>query len=111
MDLRPKCVKCGKNMYPTEMRMSPDSKGYLCGECYKFEGNLKPTTSKPKFQEKPKPEQSSSDKIDYVCDKCKFKFSRRKDLTIEKCPYCGGNRFHERKLDSSNRLVRNNTEL
>lgn len=111
MDLRTSCIKCNKKMNYGEMRAIP-GQGYMCIDCFKNpEGKMfsektekieTPQSIKVNI-EKPK---TDSEQINYVCEKCKYKFSRKASLKIDKCPYCGGKNFHERSLDSTDRLVK-----
>lgn len=111
MELKTKCIKCKKNMEYSEMRAVP-GQGYMCAECYANPDVKKPTDAitKSKVIQATKiinedKSKSSSRMIDYVCDKCRYKFSRGSHFFVEKCPYCGGKDFHERTEDSTIRLV------
>ncbi|MCM2325528.1 MAG: hypothetical protein NDI94_03635 [Candidatus Woesearchaeota archaeon] len=42
------------------------------------------------------------DKIRYKCMKCKYAFTRKNDLPVTKCPYCGKESVEEQKgMDAS----------
>src|SRR3989344_4620604 len=54
----------------------------LCSEC-----RNKHVVTKPKDIPSPNPKAA---KIDYICDRCKFKFKFKPDGTYRlHCPYCG----------------------
>ncbi len=109
LDLSIKCVKCGKVLEGSEMRALPDGKGFVCRGCYGSGDGLRNVDS-PHMHSPPhklNAEKPFFEKRDFVCDKCKYKFSRNADVHVVKCPYCGSENVHERIEDSADKLLQN----
>jgi len=108
LDLSVKCAKCGKRMEGSEMRALPESKGFVCRSCYGSTDGLRNVDS-PHMNSAPHKmidEKPFFEKREFICDKCKYKFSRNADAIVVKCPYCGSERVHERIEDSADNLLK-----
>ena len=102
------CRVCKNKIPMNSMRYDDNGEDLICNDCYdKKHGKTtvqqkplvadkkvvlnKPTVfSKSKldidFEAKPK-----EDRITYVCQKCKYKFSRKEGFPVNLCPFCGSN--------------------
>ena len=69
---------------------------------------LKPVVS-VKAAPKPatKPVKSSlSDNVTYFCGKCRYKFTRKADFHVNKCPYCGSPKLETTDKFSAETLIK-----
>ncbi|MEM4260241.1 MAG: hypothetical protein QXG00_03320 [Candidatus Woesearchaeota archaeon] len=85
-DIPIRCKRCNKKTPIKSMRYDVDGKNLICMECYNLQ-NTKPASS-IKIEAKPK-QSSFEQKIQYQCERCKYKFTRKKDWIDKRCPYCG----------------------
>ena len=72
------CKQCGTEVSIAKMRYDVNGKDVLCPPCHDKKG----------IGASWKKKEPSGDKISYVCDACRFTFSRSVDQIIRKCPYC-----------------------
>lgn len=87
-----RCKRCNKRTPINAMRYDTDGKNLICMECY----NLQQTKPASAIKKETKPQSSSSEqKIQYQCERCKFKFNRKKSWTDKRCPYCGNANIRE----------------
>ncbi|MFH1173857.1 MAG: hypothetical protein V1725_01860 [archaeon] len=115
------CRGCNGKAPVSEMRLAQNGKDMLCRSCQEKQ-NLRSgmsgskaafSTKKPMAQSKPiskaAPEKTKAritDMVSYHCLKCKYKFSRKADFTLKKCPYCGSDRIETTDKYSAETLVR-----
>ncbi len=100
------CGSCGARTQMNTMRYNLGGNKLICTSCVEKERSaIKPgTTHSPvavrlqKEQMSQKAQQdgsslnsqaSSSGMTNYYCRSCHFKFSRKRDMDIAACPYCG----------------------
>jgi hypothetical protein len=93
------CRACGRKVLMHNMRPDDDGEHMICKECYTKKagarGAQSPFSKKPvenapyegpkKTAAKPQIEKM----IRYICQGCKYKFSRKASQQVGKCPYCG----------------------
>jgi DNA-directed RNA polymerase subunit RPC12/RpoP len=93
-----KCHSCGNEYETAEMRYSSDGQNLICISC--LERKVTPTQERgrpamhhaaapakqPAQQEKPKAH--GEEYVEYVCDKCKYAFTRKASMPVTRCPYC-----------------------
>jgi len=87
MDLKPRCKKCNKPIDIDNMRALPNQEGFECKDCNasnKNKLNQKKETIIPFASEK-----NFFMKRELVCKSCNYRFSRKADEVVRKCPYCG----------------------
>ena len=95
------CRTCGRKVLMHNMRPDDDGEHMICKDCWTRKAGVKGATSvlgkksdventpyePPKSQVK-KTEKSEK-MIKYICTSCKYKFQRKADQDVHKCPYCG----------------------
>ena len=89
------CMQCrnkelgkDKTMTATEIAAAPDS------------GPNSEPSSKAHEHEKPE-----SDVMSYQCGECNFGFTRKKDILVNDCPYCGKSNVRLAFRDSAQKLI------
>lgn len=94
MDMRRECKRCGIRQEPGQMRIHPNGKDFLCKDCAALQDPKAKNLEKAKL---PKRAHFSDEKdepiVKYYCRKCKYKFKRKKGITMKACPYCGSDDF------------------
>jgi Zn finger protein HypA/HybF involved in hydrogenase expression len=84
-EVKIKCYKCGESYTSAMMRYDPMNPSRLiCRNCLGKKDQKAASTSASGG--KPKVEEGS---VKYYCIKCRYKFSRKKNIVVETCPYCG----------------------
>jgi hypothetical protein len=100
------CGSCGARTQISQMRYNLGGTKLICSNCVdKERGTIKPgTTHSPaavrmQKESNAKTEQTQSrpaasqvntgGMAGYYCRNCHFKFSRRRDIDVTNCPYCG----------------------
>lgn len=95
------CGNCGARTQMNTMRYNLGGTKLICPNCIEKErGGIKPGTTHSPVAVKMQKEHSmrressstgagSSGMAGYICNSCHFKFSRKRDLVISACPYCG----------------------
>ncbi|MBI2144139.1 hypothetical protein HYU17_03235 [Candidatus Woesearchaeota archaeon] len=98
------CGNCGTRTQMNAMRYNLAGSKLICQNCVdKERSGIKPGTTQPsalrlqkeqmmaksKGQEAALRATADSGTVNYYCRACRFKFSRKKDVEISSCPYCG----------------------
>jgi DNA-directed RNA polymerase subunit RPC12/RpoP len=48
----------------------------------------------------------NAERIRYRCNSCRFEFTRKADVALNHCPYCGKDTFEEQKGDYASRILK-----
>ena len=78
-----KCNKCLKEVSVGQVRYNPNTKDIICKDCYGSKSVMPQESGAFK-----KKEITAANKINYLCETCKFKFSRKVGFDVKTCPYC-----------------------
>jgi rubrerythrin len=120
--LKSTCVKCGKDMDPSDIRAIEGGKRFMCRSCFeeKNKGPLSTNSGLPLRDSSSQPTQniiSSSKKsfFDYkewVCSSCNYKFKRSPEFIVSVCPFCGKSDAVSQKVDQpADELLKDWSEL
>jgi len=84
-----KCRSCNLSVLFNELIMN-DQNEVVCIKCYRKMKNFEDTMNKVVVQKDEKEESyESGERINYYCNSCAYKFTRRVGFTFTKCPNCG----------------------
>jgi len=94
------CGSCGVRTPISSMRYNLGGSKLICPSCVEKErGGIKPgTTHSPvavklqkeqSLKQASQPSEAGPGVASYYCRNCHFKFSRRRDMDVGTCPYCG----------------------
>jgi DNA-directed RNA polymerase subunit RPC12/RpoP len=120
------CRSCGNKVPVSDMRLAQNGKDMLCRPCVEKQNlrsgamgskaafsTKKPmapiTPSKPAPVAKPAPKAENkklTDMVNYHCLKCRYKFARKADFPINKCPYCSSEKIETTDKYSAETLVK-----
>ena len=83
-----KCRKCGMNVLFTEL-IRDDEGQVVCIHCYRKLKQVKDSLNNEIIPESREIKEDNSERLNYYCNGCAFKFSRRIGFNFSKCPNCG----------------------
>jgi len=103
------CRVCKTKVPMDNMRYDDNGEDLICNDCYnKRHGTyVAPKSTAPekrvvlnKPTERTRHEddfekKQNEDKVTFVCEKCKFKFSRKSGFPVNQCPYCSSTYIKE----------------
>jgi DNA-directed RNA polymerase subunit RPC12/RpoP len=87
------CRSCGRKVLMHNMRPDSIGENMICIDCYKRNSpgktmSISEAAAAQTMKSTKKPEKT--DKMrKYICTSCKYKFSRKENQEVNKCPYCG----------------------
>lgn len=105
------CRKCKKRFPMNELKYDKNGEDLVCSECFDMgrtpqetASNMKNVSPSRLVRTGPRnfSEQTS---IKYICMDCQYKFTRRKDYEVFKCPYCEGMNLKKEKGIHSQQLI------
>lgn len=82
------CRSCGRTVTMSQINFDDETKQYICSACFNAKKN-KSSVSKENIDAEKINTGKFGKKINYQCDKCKYKFSKPVDKKPRECPYCG----------------------
>jgi hypothetical protein len=100
---------CKKKTPIKNMRYDKDGKSLLCMDCAnRFTDKTKQTTPPKSAETKKAKTELSELKIQYQCERCKYKFSRKKSWSENRCPYCGN--IQIRQIENATRILQSSVD-
>jgi DNA-directed RNA polymerase subunit RPC12/RpoP len=93
------CRVCNREVRMEQMTFDRVKNQYICNTCYSRANSLKPMARKTEEPSKPSifgtKKSPKEEIVKYACHNCKYKFERKRDKAVTKCPYCGGSKLEE----------------
>ena len=99
------CRVCKNRIPMNDMRYDDNGEDLICNDCYNKKHGKFVAQSKPAAPEKKvilnKPadfkqkldidfeKKQTDERVMFVCEKCKYKFSRKPGFPVNQCPFCG----------------------
>lgn len=104
------CRSCGRRVLMHDMFPDNTGKNQICKECHRKNSPLRPLANTA-FKPTNKPQDKKSDPmIKYICNNCKYKFSRARSKEVEVCPYCSKKNITAIDDMGANRLISESSE-
>jgi DNA-directed RNA polymerase subunit RPC12/RpoP len=89
------CRSCGRKILMHNMRPDSTGENMICMDCYKRSSPSKTMSiSEVAAEQAPKivkKSEKTEKMVKYICTACKYKFSRKENQEVAKCPYCSKN--------------------